>query len=79
MNTSAEPVGLYRVVQDSEDRIETLPMSVAAAEILASTPFAEKRPDAYRLLSLATDLAEEITCSRLHCRKTAAFWELLPS
>ena len=75
---TAPLVGLYRLVQDQEVSLESMPAAEATAAVLSCVPLIAAVPAfAMELISRCSSLVRAMPVYRLHFRKEASFWELL--
>ncbi len=73
INERLTRTSVFRLVQDSEMRLETLPEPRRVADIIGSIPFMSEYPETDRLLELVSDLAARVPCRRLHFQKDPGF------
>lgn len=78
-NSSAPVAGIFRLLQASKDRVESLrPMAVLRA-LLSNVLFFSAEAEANRrLLEILSQAATEIDGYNLSFRKNPTFWEVLP-
>lgn len=70
--------GLFRLVQDREDRVEPLDAPRAVGELVQSLPFVTDCPEAApRMLEVASAVAAAAPVSRLRFRKDRTFWRVV--
>ncbi len=70
--------GLFRLVQDSEDRIEGLDTPRAVGELVQSLPFVTDCPGTIpAVLEVASAVAGSVPVSRLHFTKGPGFWKVI--
>jgi hypothetical protein len=76
MSDRSYPVaGLFRLVKDSEDRVEPLDPARAVGELVQSLPFITDCPGAApRMLEVASAVAGAAPVSTLRFRKDSTFW-----
>ena len=71
-------VGIYSLAQDRRVYLETLPVAVAASELVANCPVVNTDSfEVPEVISRCRRLAEAVTVQRLHFRKDSGFWALL--
>lgn len=70
--------GLFRLVQDTTDRLEEIRTARGVGEIVQSLPFVTDRPEtAPRILEIAGDVAQAVSVRRLHFTKSSRFWKVI--
>ena len=79
MNRHFPVAGIYFLAQAAEDRIEPLSAKEILRALLPCVLFftSEKRANE-ALLAMLLGLVEKIPCYRLHFRRSADFWSVLP-
>jgi hypothetical protein len=69
---------LYRLVQDRHVYLEPIDLSVAMAEVIASSPIVSADPDrALALLARAEHLVNAVPVQRLHFLPDPSFWAVI--
>lgn len=70
--------GMFRLVQDTEDRIEPLELPLAVGALVQSLPFVTEGASAMpAVLGVASAVASSVPVSRLHFRKGPGFWKVI--
>lgn len=70
--------GLFRLVQDSDDRVEYLDAPQAVGELVQSLPFVTDCPETIpAVLEVASAVAGSVPVSRLHFTKGPGFWKVI--
>jgi hypothetical protein len=76
--TDGVVAGIYRLTQDQQDYLESIPNAVAVSELMANCLVVNVDPiELSALVTRCRELAELIKVQRLHFRKSADFWPLL--
>jgi len=70
--------GFFRLVQDTEDRLETVEGARAVAELVGSLPFVTQRPEwAGAVMDAVAGAVSKVPVFRLHFRKDRTFWQVI--
>jgi hypothetical protein len=79
-NASFPLTGVYLLQKARENRVEPLERSQALRAVLENVLFFSKeKAHQERLLEWAAALVEQVPMHRLHFRRDASFWEVLPT
>lgn len=77
-NQSAKLAGLFRLVQDGSDYLESLNFSLAMAELFACLPVISADPSkSQAVLPRLQDILAKIPVQKLHFKKNSSFWSIL--
>jgi len=77
-NDSADLAGIFILHKATENRLEPLPISLAAARLTACVPFVMSEPhNAQRVMRVANELATSVPRYALHFKRDPEFWSLL--
>ncbi|MGH9685108.1 MAG: hypothetical protein ACRD4S_16030 [Candidatus Acidiferrales bacterium] len=71
--------GIYSLIQASEDRVVPVPPKEIVRALLPCVLFFNSEPKANdALLQTIVGFARQVPCYRLHFRRDASFWEVIP-
>ena len=75
-NAVADLRCLFRLVKDSEHRLEPIAASEAVGHLASCVPFVMTHPDqSLRVLEICADLVKHVPVYALHFRRDPGFWE----
>ncbi len=70
--------GFFRLVQDTEDRLDPVSGARAVAELVGSLPFVTERPEwAGAVMDAVAGAVSKVPVFRLHFRKDRTFWQVI--
>lgn len=70
--------GIYKLVKDQQDFLETISTATAISELMASCPSANTDPlELPTLMVRCREVVEAVKVQRLHFRKSTDFWPLV--